>query len=87
MKATAISIAAFFFCQICNAQNVGIGTATPTQKLEVAGTTKTTGILMTPGAGTGKIMESDSVGNGSLNHFQQLSQAITPMLSIDKAIL
>lgn len=52
------------------AQNVGIGTATPAERLHVAGnikadTVKSTGIKMTTNAGDGKILTSDSAGNAT----------------------
>ena len=52
------------------AQNVGIGTAAPAERLHVAGnikadTLKSTGIKMTTNAGDGKILTSDSAGNAT----------------------
>jgi hypothetical protein len=52
------------------AQNVGIGTTTPTEKLQVAGnvradTVKTNGLKLAPGAGNGKVLTSDAAGNAS----------------------
>lgn len=52
------------------AQNVGIGTTTPTEKLEISGnvkadTVKPNAIKLTPNAGTGKILTSDAAGNAS----------------------
>lgn len=44
---------------------VGIGTVTPTQKLDVNGTVKATGIEMPTGAGMGKVLTSDASGNAS----------------------
>lgn len=60
-------LAAFCFA---NAQNVGIGTTAPTEKLHVAGnikadTLKPSAFKLTPGAGEGKILTSDAVGNAS----------------------
>ncbi len=51
------------------AQNVGIGTSTPTEKLEVEGniltdTVKLNAILLPLNAGAGKILTSDAIGNG-----------------------
>ncbi len=45
--------------------NVGIGTTTPTQKLDVNGTIKTTGLQMPTGAGAGKILKTDANGIAS----------------------
>ena len=47
------------------AQNMGIGTITPTQKLEVNGTIKTNGLQMQPGAAAGKILKSDANGTAT----------------------
>jgi len=46
-----------------NTGNVGIGTQTPAEKLEIAGKTKTTNLQITSAAGVGKILTSDGVGN------------------------
>ncbi|AYQ31476.1 tail fiber domain-containing protein [Runella sp. SP2] len=43
--------------------NIGIGVASPTNKLEVAGTTKTTNLQLTNGATNGYILQSDANGN------------------------
>src|SRR6185295_18828259 len=48
---------------ILDVGNVGIGTTTPGQKLEVSGTTKTTNFIMTNGATNGAVLTSDSTGN------------------------
>jgi hypothetical protein len=45
--------------------NVGIGTTTPTEKLEVAGKTKTTTFQMTTSPALNKALISDASGNGS----------------------
>lgn len=45
--------------------NVGIGTSSPTQKLDVVGTVKSTGLQMTTGPANGYVMTSDSSGNAS----------------------
>jgi hypothetical protein len=45
--------------------NVGIGNATPTQKLDVAGTIKATGLILPTGAAAGKVLTSDASGNAT----------------------
>lgn len=45
--------------------NLGIGTQFPSTKLEVNGTTKTTNLIMTSGAGANKVLTSDGSGNAS----------------------
>ena len=45
--------------------NVGIGTTTPTELLDISGKTKTTNLQMTSGATNNYILKSDSLGNGS----------------------
>jgi len=50
---------------VFNTGNVGIGTATPSQKLEVSGNLKTTGFIMEGGAGTGKVLTSDASGQAA----------------------
>ena len=45
--------------------NVGIGTTTPAQKLDVNGTTRTTNFQMTNGGTNGYILKSDASGNAS----------------------
>lgn len=44
---------------------MGIGTNTPGQKLDVVGITKTNGLQVTDGAGSGKVLTSDAVGNAT----------------------
>lgn len=45
--------------------NVGINQTNPTEKLEVAGKTKTTNLQVTNGAGVGKVLTSDATGNAT----------------------
>ncbi|MFA6404450.1 MAG: hypothetical protein WCW03_00360 [Candidatus Paceibacterota bacterium] len=46
--------------------NIGVGTINPTQKLEVVGTVKTTGLQVTGGTpGAGKVLTSDANGVGT----------------------
>jgi trimeric autotransporter adhesin len=42
---------------------IGIGVSNPTEKLEVAGKTKTADLQVTNGAGAGKVLTSDGTGN------------------------
>ena len=48
-----------------NAVSVGIGTTSPTQTLDVVGTTKTTNLQVTNGATNGYVLQSDASGNGT----------------------
>jgi hypothetical protein len=45
--------------------NIGVGTAAPSTKLEVAGTTTTSDLRIINGASSGHILQSDANGNGS----------------------
>ncbi|MBP6732686.1 MAG: tail fiber domain-containing protein, partial [Chitinophagales bacterium] len=45
--------------------NVGLGTSTPTSRLQVAGNTSTTNFQMTAGATSNYFLQSDAAGNGS----------------------
>ncbi len=45
--------------------NIGIGTTSPTNKLEVIGTTKTTNLQITSGAANNYILQSDGTGLGT----------------------
>jgi hypothetical protein len=51
---------------------VGIGTTSPTEKLEVSGKTKTTTFQMTSNADVGKVLQSDANGNGSWTSISNL---------------
>ena len=46
-------------------ENVGLGTLTPAEKLDVNGKTKTTNLQVTNGAGVGKVLTSDASGNAN----------------------
>jgi hypothetical protein len=48
-----------------NSGNVGIGTTTPSQKLDILGTTRTTNLQMTSGANNGYVLQSDASGSGT----------------------
>ncbi len=63
-------------------QNVGIGTSTPVEKLQVEGnilmdTAKLNSILLAPNAGAGKILTSDDTGLAS---WQPLRPLLRPIL-------
>ncbi len=70
MRVIIVQFVSFFILQKINAQNVGIGTNTPSEKLEVIGnikadTLKPNAILFLPNDGATKILASDVNGNGS----------------------
>jgi hypothetical protein len=50
---------------VFNDGNVGIGTFSPTQKLQVNGNIMTDGSIMTGGAGAGKVLTSDASGQAA----------------------
>ncbi|MCA0229912.1 MAG: tail fiber domain-containing protein [Bacteroidetes bacterium] len=57
--------------------NIGIGVTSPTNKLEVAGTTKTTNLQLTNGATNGYVLQSDASGNASWVNPSTLSSGST----------
>ena len=59
-----LSIIVCFGCSLA-AQNVGIGTTTPAEKLEVMGKTKTQTFQMTNGAASDYFLKSDANGNAT----------------------
>ena len=52
---------------------VGIGVPSPTEKLEVAGKTKTTNLQVTAGAGVNKVLTSDAVGNATWQNISTMN--------------
>lgn len=70
MKKRVIVSLSLLISQISFAQNVGIGTNSPVEKLHVAGnirtdTVKPNALKITTGAGSGKVLTSDGSGNAS----------------------
>ncbi len=59
------SWAGYFVGSLFTSGPVGIGTLTPEAELEVNGTTKTDAFAMPSGASAGKVLTSDSLGNGT----------------------
>jgi len=69
--------------------NVGIGTTTPTEKLEVSGKTKTTTFQMTTTPTAGYVLTSDASGNGTwsaaaggLTEFTELETTAAPNATV-----
>lgn len=70
MKVSIIVVVILLNGQLINAQNVGIGTTSPSEKLQVSGnikadTLKPNALKLTPNAGEGKVLVSDALGNAS----------------------
>ena len=70
MNRIIIVLSVFLFPAFTHTQNIGIGTDSPVEKLDVAGnikadTLKTNGLLLPPNAGEGKVLVSDANGNAS----------------------
>ena len=62
---TYVSVPTAAYMLVSSSGNVGINNTSPSQKLDVAGTTKTTNFQMTSGATNGYILKSDASGNAS----------------------
>ena len=65
MKVFQVLILLIFISTALSAQNVGIGTIIPTEKLEVIGKIKTQTFRMTNGAVNNYILQSDATGNAT----------------------
>ena len=70
--------------------NVGIGTTTPTEKLEVSGKTKTTTFQMTTTPTAGYVLTSDASGNGAwtaaaggLTYFTEAQSTAAPNATVN----
>jgi hypothetical protein len=65
---SSLADSSFNFCLhnlASNGSNVGIGTITPTEKLEVIGNIKTNGLILPNNANAGKVLTSDATGNAT----------------------
>jgi hypothetical protein len=69
----AIFTSCIFFSS--HAQNVGIGTTTPESKLQVTGKITADSLKIMVGAGTGKVLTSDSAGNAKWMPSANIAQA------------
>ena len=56
-----------------NGTNVGVGTNSPTEKLDINGKTKTSSLQVTAGATNGYVLQSDTNGNGTWVNANTLS--------------
>ncbi|MFL5741055.1 MAG: beta strand repeat-containing protein [Flavisolibacter sp.] len=61
-----------------NVGNVGIGTSTPAEKLDINGNLRTLGFIMPTGAGAGKALISDALGVGSWSSSIVASKIVLP---------
>lgn len=69
---TAITASCIFFSS--QAQNVGIGTTTPESRLQVTGKVTVDSLKIIEGAGTGKVLTSDSAGNAKWTPSANIAQ-------------
>ena len=88
MKKITLSVLTIGFSLIIYAQNVGIGTNTPTAKLDVSGTLR----FRDNSEGIGKVLTSDNMGNALWNNLNRSeiysvsSAAFQPEVSSDVLI-
>jgi len=66
-----------------NDGNVGIGTSSPSEKLEVSGKTKTVNLQITSGATNGYVLSSDSLGNATWIPGSSISGVIPTFLELN----